>query len=279
MTRSRSSLIALLLALAALALPSAASAAEFFPLEVEVTGVGSGNVGCKTNNGPVEGCEAEFEEGAKVTVIAEPEEGSELLEWQGDCDSVSGNECEVEITEAKTVEAIFGLEAVELEVETTGSGEGVVECEVDFGPTEPCEEVETYPYGSEVTLYAEPEEGSQFSQWGGDCSGTEPECDLTLEEALSVSADFEPGPLLALNIEETGDGEGTVSCEANGGPAEPCQAEYPRGTSVKMVAKALAGSKFIEWGGECDVLIGNVCEVEISEEKTVEADFEAVFQR
>jgi Fe-S cluster biogenesis protein NfuA len=264
------------MALAALALPAAASAAAEFPLEVEVTGEGSGNVGCKVNNGPIEGCEASFPEGTKVTVIAEPEAGSELLEWNGDCDSVSGNECKVEMTEAKTIEAVFGLEAVELGVETTGTGEGVVECEVDFGPTEPCEEVETYPYGSEVTLYAEPEEGSEFKEWGGDCTGTEPECALTLEEPLSVSADFEPGPLLALNIEEPGTGEGTISCEANGGPAEPCAPEYPQGTDVKMIAKALPGSKFIEWGGECDVLIGNECALTLDEEKTVEVTFEAL---
>jgi len=276
LSRPRFSLIALALALAALALPSAASAAESFPLEVQVTGEGSGNVGCKVNNGPLEGCEAEFEAGTKVTVIAEPEAGSEFLEYSGDCDSASGNECKVEMNEAKTIEALFGPEAVELEVQTTGAGEGTVECEVDFGPTEPCQEAETYPYGSEVTLYAQAEEGSEFNAWSGDCSGTDPECSLTLEEPLSATADFEPGPLLALNIEEPGTGEGTITCEANNGPAEPCEAEYPQGAEVKLVAKALAGSKFIDWGGECDVLIGNVCELTLSEEKTVEVTFEAL---
>ena len=274
----RPNLAALLVVLTALALalPAGASAAAEFPLEVEVTGEGSGNVGCKANGGPVEGCEASFEEGTQVTVIAEPEAGSELLEWQGDCDSTTGNECEVEMNEAKTVEAVFGLEGFELEVETTGAGDGVVECEVDFGPTEPCQQSGTYPYGSEVTLYAEAEEGSEFSEWTGDCSGTEPTCELTVEAALSVTADFEPGPLFALHIEEPGDGEGTISCEANAGPAEPCAPEYPQGTSVKLVAKALAGSEFIDWGGECDVLIGNVCELTLDEEKTVEVDFEAL---
>jgi len=265
--------LAAALAALALALPAVASAASEFALEVEV--VGAGNVGCKANGGPIEGCEAEFEEGTQVTVIAEPEEGSEFVEWGGECDSTSGNECEVEMNAEKTIEAVFEFEAVELGVQTEGNGEGVVECEVEFGPTEPCAPSETYPYGSEVTLYALPEEGSEFVEWSGACSGSEPECSLTLTEPLSVSATFELGPFFALNIEEPGSGEGTITCEVDNGPAEACEPEYPQGSLVRLVATAQPGSEFVEWGGECDAASGNECEVEISEEKTVEALFEA----
>ena len=272
--RPRLNLIALLVALAtlALALPAAASAATDFPLQVEVSGEGS--VSCAANAGPPESCESEYEEGAQLTLLAEPEQGSELLEWQGDCDTASGNECEVEINEAKAIEAVFGPEEFALEVQTEGTGEGVVECEVEFGPTEPCPPTEDYPYGTEVTLYAQPEQGSQFLEWGGDCSGAEAECALTVEGPLSVSADFEPGPFFALNVEEPGAGEGSVECEIEGS-AEPCQAEYAEGTVVTLIAEARPGSEFIEWLGECDTASGNECEVEVSEERTVEALFDA----
>ena len=259
------------LAALALALPAAQAAAAEFPLEVQVTG--EGNVSCSANGGPLEGCEAEFEEGTEVTVIAEPEPGSEFLQWQGDCDSTIENECEVEINEAKTIEAIFGLEEFELEVTTEGTGVGIVECEVDFGPAEPCPTSESYPFGSEVALYAEAEEGSQFSEWGGDCSGEETVCELTIEEPLAVTATFEPGPFFALNIEEPGTGEGSVECEVEGS-AEPCEAEYPQGTVVTVIAEASPGSEFTGWGGECDAASGNECEVEISEERTIEVFFE-----
>jgi hypothetical protein len=259
-------------ALAVLALPAGASAAAEFPLEVEVSGEGS--VGCSANGGPVESCEAEYEEGTQVTVIAEPELGSEFLEWQGECDSTAGNECKVEMNEAKTIEAVFGLEEFEVAVETEGNGEGVVECEVDFGPTEPCPASETYPFGTVLNLYAEPEAGSQFLEWGGNCSGEVAECELTVEEPLSVTAIFEPGPFFALNIEESGTGEGAVECEVEGF-AEPCEAEYVEGTVVTLHAEPKPGSEFVEWLGECDAASGNECEVEVSEERTVEAVFDA----
>jgi hypothetical protein len=253
--------------------PVAHAAAAEFPLEVEVSG--EGNVACTADAGPPESCEAEYEEGTQVTVIAEPESGSEFREWLGDCDSIAGNECEVEMDEAKTIEAVFGLEKFEVTVATEGSGEGTVECEVDFGPTEPCPASESYPFGTEVTLYAEAEEGSQFTEWGGDCSGEEAVCELTVEEPLAVTATFEPGPFFALNIEELGTGEGSVECEVNGGPAEPCEAEYPQGAVVTLIAEASPGSEFAGWGGECDIASGNECEVEVSEERTVEAVFDA----
>jgi hypothetical protein len=252
--------------------PAAQAAAAEFPLEVEVSG--EGNVGCSANGGPVESCESEYEENTQVTVIAEPEPGSEFLEWQGDCDTTTDNECEVEMNEAKTVEAVFVFEEFEVTVETGGNGEGVVECEVDFGPTEPCPASETYPFGTLLNLYAEPEAGSQFLEWGGDCAGEETECDLTVEGPLSVTATFEPGPFFALNIEEPGNGEGTVECEVEAS-LEACEAEYPQGTLVTLIAEASPGSEFLEWGGECDAASGNECLVEISEERTVEAVFDA----
>jgi hypothetical protein len=255
--------------------PAAHAAAAEFALEVEVSG--EGNVGCTANGGPVEGCEAEFEEGTEVTVIAEPEPGSEFVEWLGDCDSTAGNECEVEMNENKTIEAVFGFEEFEVTVATEGNGEGVVECEVEGGPTEPCPASETYPFGTALTLYAEPEPGSQFLEWGGDCSGEETECELTVEEPLSVTATFEPGPFFVLTVEtEGGSGEGKVECEVEGS-AEECEAEgeYVQGTVVTVIAEAKPGSEFVEWLGECDAAVGNECEVEISEDRTVEAVFDA----
>jgi hypothetical protein len=274
-TRLRLVLLALAAAAFFLVPVAQAAAAESFPLEVEVSG--EGNVTCSANAGPPESCESEYEEGTDLTLLAEPEQGSEFLEWQGDCDAIAGNECEVEMNEAKTIEAVFALEEFEVTVATEGSGEGAVECEVDFGPREPCPASESYPFGTALTLYAEAEPGSQFTEWGGDCSGEEAECELTVEEPLSVTATFEPGPFFVLTVEtEGGSGKGKVECEVEGS-AEECEAagEYVQGTVVTLRAEAEPGSEFVEWLGECDAASGNECEVEVSEDRTVEAVFDA----
>jgi hypothetical protein len=262
--------VAALIALA-LALPAVAAAAEF-PLTIEAGGNGEGAFGCEVEAGPVEECEAEYAEGTEVTVIAEPELGSEFVEWGGDC--LGSGACEVEMDAPKTIEVVFDLEEFELTVETDGSGEGVVECQVEGGPYELCPASETYPYGTEVILFAEAEEGSEFVEWSGDCSGIEAECDLTVEEPLGVTATFAPEPPFELTIETGGSGSGTVECEVNGGGLEECEAEYEEGDEVNVIAEPETGSEFVEWEGECDFVVGNECEVEMNADKTVEAVFD-----
>jgi hypothetical protein len=276
-TPARLRLVLLALVVAAFFLvPTAQAAAAEHTLEVQVAGTGEGAVGCKVNAGPLEECEEEYEEGTEVSVFAEPEFGSEFVEWNGECDNVTGNECEVEMNGDKTVEVVFDLEEFELTVEAEGTGGGFVECQVDGGSYEPCPEAKTYPFGTEVTLYAEYEEGSEFVEWGGDCSGVEIECALTVEEPLSVTATFKPEPPFALTIETGGTGAGEVECAVEGEPAEECEEEYEEGTEVTVIAEPKPGSEFVEWNGECDSVAGNECEVEMNADKTVEAVFDGI---
>ncbi len=266
----------LLLALVAAALflvPAAQAAAAEHSLEIDIAGSGEGGVGCKVDAGPLEECEEEYEEGTQVAVFAEPESGSKFVEWNGECDTVAGDECKVEIDADKTIEVVFDLEEFELAVETEGSGEGVVECQVDGEPYEPCPQSETYPYGTEVTLYAETEEGSEFVEWGGDCSGVEVECELTVEEPLSVTATFSSEPPFELTIETGGTGTGEFECEVEDEPAEPCEAEYEEGAEITVIAEPKAGSEFTGWSGECDNVVANKCKVEMNTDKTVKATF------
>jgi hypothetical protein len=259
----------------ALAVPAGAAAAEV-PLTIEFGGNGEGAVGCEVEGGPLEECEAEYEEGTEVAVVPEPESGSVFGAWEGECDTVVGEVCEVELDGEKTIEAVFELEEFEVTVETEGSGEGVVECQVDGGSYELCEEHETYLYGTELVLFAESEPGSEFVEWGGDCAGIEVECELTVEEQLSAVATFKPEPPFELTIESGGSGEGVFECEVNGGDLEECAEEYEEGDQVTILAEPEPGSEFVEWEGECDSVAGNECEVEMNGDKTVEAVFDLV---
>jgi hypothetical protein len=270
--RPRLTLVALAAALSVifLALPAVAAAAEEFSLEVDFAGSGEGAVGCVVDGGPLEECEAEYEEGAEVELIAEPEWGSEFTEWGGDCTGLGA--CELEMDADKTVEATFDLEEFELTVGAEGNGEGVVECQIDGGPYELCPASETYPYGTEAILFAEPEEGSEFTEWGGDCSGVEAECALTIEEPLAVTATFEPEPPFALEIVTDGSGSGEVECEVEGGEPEECEAEYDEGTEVALIPVAETGSEFTGWSGDCTGT--GACELTMDVDKEVTATFD-----
>ena len=258
-----------------LSLPAVAAAAEEFSLEVETAGSGEGAVGCVINAGPLGECEAEYEEGTEVMLVAEPEFGSEFAGFSAGTGSASAcldSPCTFTIDDDSSVEAVFDLEEFELAVETEGSGEGVVECQVEGGSYEACPVSETYPYGTEVILFAEPEEGSEFVEWDGDCSGIEAECALTVEEPLTVTAIFAPEPPFALTIETAGSGEGEVECEVEGGEPEECEAEYEEGTEVALVPIAETGSEFTGWSGDCTGT--GACELEMDEDKEVTATFD-----
>jgi hypothetical protein len=234
----------------ALALPAAAPAAEF-PLTINTAG--GGEVGCKVNGGEDELCEPEYPAGTVVRLVPEPEEGWALAHWSGDC-SGSGI-CQLTMNASHSVTATFEVEQLELKVKTLGTGKGAVKCSTGGAPG-PC--AAKYPYGTEITLYAESEASSELGGWelegsefGEEANCEEPEereCTLTVEENTVVKAVFNLQPLL--KIELNGSGMGTVECEVEGflGACEP---HYPKGTEVVLVADPQGESKFAGWSGDC----------------------------
>ena len=76
-----------------------------------------------------------------------------------------------------------------LNIRKTGTGTGHVtseglSCGIDC--------TKNYDFGTPVTLIAIPENGSTFSNWDGDCAGTTPICEITIDGTKDVIANFEP---------------------------------------------------------------------------------------
>jgi uncharacterized repeat protein (TIGR01451 family) len=119
--------------------------------------------------------------------VADP--GSTFVGWSGaGCSGTA--DCTVDMTAARSVTATFDLLPVThtLEMTLAGDGGGTVTSDpagIDCGSD--CSE--DYAAGTLVTLSADPDEGSTFTGWSGDCTGTA-SCVLTMDAARSVTATF-----------------------------------------------------------------------------------------
>ena len=265
---SSARLVLLVLAVAGfLLVPASHAAAVDFPLVITTDGSGEGTVECNVEGGGAEPCDAEYEEGTKLSLVAEPDPGSEFVEFYGDCGPL---ECELTMDEAHSVTVTFEAEEefFPLAIETAGSGSGTVECEVEAGP-EPCEE--EYPAGTELSLVAEADPGSEFVEWIGDCG---PEtCELTMDAEHEAIALFELEPEeFALEIDFDGTGTGDVECELQEGPEE-CQETYIEGTELVLIPNPDPENEFVEFSGDCSL---DECELVMNQDHEVTATFDEV---
>ncbi len=166
-----------------------------FKLKVTKDGTGSGTVTSNPsgiNCGST--CEAEFEEGTKVTLKGTPAAGSEAATWTG-CDKVTAGECEVTMTAAKEVKATFTKEVVaptffKLKVGKNGTGSGTVTSNpggINCGST--CES--EFEAGTLVTLKGTQDSGSSPVVFTGcDKVNASGECEVTLNSAKEITATF-----------------------------------------------------------------------------------------
>ena len=185
--------------------------------------------------------------GTEVTVIADPSDGYQFSEWDGDC---TGNgPCVVAMDDNKSVDANF-VRLFTLTNQANPPAGGTVSPD---GAT-------SHTAGSHVTVVASPTEGYQLSEWGGDCSGSGT-CIVTMDTNQSVMAKFAP----VFNL--------TVAADpADGGTVLPGgMTSYVERTNVTVLAYPSVGYRFSEWTGDCSG--SDSCLVPIDEDKEVTAKF------
>ena len=162
-----------------------------------------------------------------------------------------------------------------LEVGASGPGDGYVSSEpvgVDCGTTashNTCYSI--FGNGQPVTLTANPDSDSLFNSWGGDCSGTQPTCTVTLDQTRSVTSSFSHGPR-KLTVTRPGNGAGGVTSTPAGiDCGTTCEANFPYGTAVTLTPGASTGSSFTGWTGACSG--SGACSVTMDQARTVGATF------
>ncbi|MEM7252484.1 MAG: hypothetical protein AAF493_13790, partial [Pseudomonadota bacterium] len=136
-------------------------------------------------------CIRAYDEGAVVTLTAQPDPGSEFVGWDGVCTGIDA--CVVTMNAAQMVHATFDVDPTptiyDLTVARLGSGSGTVtSASTDIHCGTDCTQV--YDDTAVVTLTAQPDLGSTFAGWTGACVGTD-NCVVTMTASRSVEATFD----------------------------------------------------------------------------------------
>jgi hypothetical protein len=270
-----------------------------FPLTVSGAGTGNGDVtsnpsgiNCTIAGGGETGdCSELYDEDTQVTLTAQAAAGSTFEGWSGSGCSGTGV-CQVTVDRTRDVTATFRIiPQYELNVVGSGTGSGGVTstpsgiaCTITAGTaTGDCSD--SYAENTQVSLTASADEGSTFQGWSGaGCSGTGP-CQVTMSQAQTVTAAFEPtpNPQHVLSVQGVGPGNGGVTSNPSGinctitGATESgdCSQTYDENTQVTLTAQADAGSTFQGWsGGGCSGT--GSCQVTMSQAVTVTATFDLI---
>jgi hypothetical protein len=160
----------------------------------------------------------------------------------------------------------YEAEHFTLTVSLAGSGSGSVSgnginCGVDCSAG--------YPDSTVVTLTASADNGSTFSRWSGDLTGTVSLTTITMTRDMSVTATFNailPTYTLTVLVSPTLGGEVTL---------DPSGGVYDENTPVQLTAVPFQGYEFVRWSGD---LTGAVSPstITMTRDMSVTAHFETV---
>ncbi len=213
-------------------------------------------------------CEADFDAGSSVTLIASASPGNVFAGWSGaGCSgtmvcTVSGN---------AIVTAVFNtsVNTASLTVTKSGTGSGIVRSNpsgIECGNA--CSA--GFAAGTRVTLTAIPSGSASFAGWSGACSGTGP-CEVVLNNDQTVNAEFTAVPQTAL-LTVNKSGNGTVVSDPGGiNCGNTCAANFASGSTVTLTATPAGGATFSGWGGACSGT--GPCSVVMNGNQTVTAAF------
>ena len=201
----------------------------------------------------------------------------------------TSTDCSVTVTGPLTISANFAAPEVNVTGTGTGSGRvsdvagGGLDCRITpSGTTGSCSQTLDPDSMQTITVRAQPENGSAFVGWSGRCTGTATTCTTSgWPPNVQLVAHFElVAATLTLAVRTTGHGSGTIqsspsgiACTSTGGsPSGTCSAPLEAGATYTLSATPVAGSRFVEWGGDCTG--AGTCTVTMSQTRSVSAQFD-----
>jgi hypothetical protein len=162
-----------------------------------------------------------------------------------------------------------------LVVDKNGTGSGTVTSNpAGINCGQDCQE--DYNLGTLVTLTATPQQGSNFVRWEGDCSGTSPTCQLTMNKNKNVTAVFNSQEfVLYINVRPSGSGIVTINPGGYSCNSENCSFVYTTSTPITLTASSSRGYVFKHWEDGCsDFGTNPVCQFTIRGNVIVTAVFD-----
>lgn len=194
------------------------------------------------------------DEGTSLTFTATPSEGYLFVQWQGDING-SSNPATMVLSKNVSVTGVFEKKSYSLNV--TIEGEGAVAEEVIQAKTD-------YEHGTRVRLTPQPAEGWSFKAWTGDIESADAVQEVTVTEAVNLTAIFEKKSY-PLNV--TIEGEGTVEQKVL-----QAKKDYEYGTIVELTAKSAEGWQFTGWSGNASGT-DSVVTITVNQPQSVTATF------
>jgi hypothetical protein len=205
-----------------------------------------------STGGSVSEIGGEYDEGATVSVSAQPETGYEFIGWS---DGSSQNPRTISVSENLNLTALFGKQQFSVSVNTQGEGTVTTSGAVAEG---------SFEYGSSARFEAVPAEGWYFDSWTGDATGNNNPINISVDGPKSITAVFKRKQF---DLTVTVEGEGTVTEQVI---VQPGQYDYE--TQVKLTATAEEGWAFSGWMGDV-ASTENPVTVTITEVREVTATF------
>jgi hypothetical protein len=215
-------------------------------------------------------CAFDFPFNTSVTLTASGTNSHTFGGWSGGGCSGTGT-CTVTMSQAQSVTATFTPPGTQtLNVNKSGTGTGtIISSPAGINCGSDCSE--NYPFNTSVTLTANPTSPSTFGGWSGPCSGMG-SCVVTMNQAQSVTATFNPPLPQTLTVTTTGDGMVTsqpigISCDPD------CSESFVFNTLVTLTAHPDSSSTFAGWSGDGCTGSSLTCQITMDKARNVTATF------